>query len=105
MDNIEKRIEVISEMEEILNKHNDIISTLQDAVEEFKNHQEEYDKLSEYYSSEEYFKDLELDQNGEFPENLSRGVLTEDAVFDLFGDNFNMAVEMLEIATEILKNH
>ncbi|MBU5668631.1 DUF4298 domain-containing protein [Peptoniphilus sp. MSJ-1] len=103
--NIDDRIKVITEMEKILNEHGEIINELEKAVEKFRNHQEEYNRLSEYYSSEEYFKDLELDENGELPDDLARGVLSEDAVFNLFGENYNMAVEMLEIATEILKNH
>ena len=37
------------------------------------------------------------------PEDLPCGVLSEDAVFDLFGENFNIAIEMLELATDVIK--
>lgn len=93
----------ISEMEKILNDHNDLIENLRGAIEKFEAHQEEYRKLSDYYSSEVYFEDLERYDRGEFPEDLPCGVLSEDAVFDLFGENFNVAIEMLELATEVLK--
>ena len=93
----------ISEMEKILNDHNDLIVELRAAIEKFADHQEEYMKLSNYYSSQEYFDDLERDDKGELPEDLPCGVLSEDAVFDLFGENFNIAIDMLELATEVIK--
>lgn len=52
----------ISEMEKILNDHNDLIEELRAAIEKFADHQEEYMKLSNYYSSQEYFDDLEIRQ-------------------------------------------
>lgn len=96
-------IKRISEMEKILNDHNDVIENLRAAIERFEGHQEEYRKLSDYYSSQTYFEDLERYDRGEIPEDLPCGVLSEDAVFDLFGENFNVAIEMLELATEVLK--
>lgn len=93
----------ISEMEKILNDHNDLIEKLREAIEKFADHQDEYRKLSDYYSSETYFEDLERYDRGEIPEDLPCGVLSEDAVFDLFGENYNVAIDMLELATEVLK--
>lgn len=95
----------ITEMERILNDHEDLIKNLRDAIEKFEKHQGEYQKLSDYYSSKVYFDDLKRYDKGELPKDLPCGVLSEDAVFDLFGDNFNVAIEMLELATNILKNH
>ena len=96
-------IKRISEMEKILNDHNDLIENLREAIEKFADHQDEYRKLSDYYSSESYFEDLERYDSGEIPEDLPCGVLSEDAVFDLFGENYNVAIDMLELATEVLK--
>lgn len=93
----------ISEMEKILNDHNDLIEELRASIEKFADHQDEYMKLSNYYSSQEYFDDLERYDKGELPEDLACGVLSEDAVFDLFGENFNVAIEMLELATDVIK--
>ncbi|WP_373724303.1 DUF4298 domain-containing protein, partial [Bacteroides heparinolyticus] len=33
------------------------------------------------------------------------GVLSEDAVYNMIGDNYDTAVRMLEVATGILKAH
>lgn len=94
----------ISEMEKILRDHNELIEKLRDALERFGAHQDEYRKLRDYYNSEIYFDDLESYDKGELPENLLCGVLSEDAVYNLFYENFNVAIDMIEVATEILKN-
>lgn len=39
--------------------------------------------LEEYYTSGEWRADYEADEAGEFPPGLKRGVLSQDAVYDL----------------------
>lgn len=102
---INKRIEKITAMEEILDKHNLKISKLKEALEDFMESQKQFDKLVNYYLSQQYELDYESFENGEFPEDLKCGVLSQDAVFNLLTDNFNIAIEMLEAATEVIKNH
>ena len=102
---INKRIEKITAMEEILDKHNLKISKLKEALEDFVENQKQIDKLVNYYLSQQYELDYESFENGEFPEDLKCGVLSQDAVFNLLTDNFNIAIEMLEAATEVIKNH
>ena len=38
--------------------------------------------LTEYYQSGQWLKDYELDEKGLFPNDLKRGVLAQDSVFD-----------------------
>ena len=38
-----------------------------------------------------------------FPADLPCGVLSEDAVYDLLDEHFQMGVELLEIATKMIK--
>lgn len=102
---INKRIEKITAMEEILDKHNLKISKLKEALEDFMESQKQFDKLVNYYLSQQYELDYESFENGKFPEDLKCGVLSQDAVFNLLTDNFNIAIEMLEAATEVIKNH
>lgn len=102
---MENKIQRIEQMEKILNDHSSKIENLKKQLSIFRESQKNYSKLSDYYSSKEYFSDLESYDRGELPENLQCGVLSEDAVFDLIGENFNLAVEMLEIATSVIKNH
>lgn len=38
--------------------------------------------LTQYYESGQWLSDFELDEQGFLPEDLKRGVLSQDAVFD-----------------------
>lgn len=102
---INKRIEKIMKMEEILDEHNLKIDKLKAALEDFLESQTQYTELEDYYLSEQYELDFDSLDKGEFPEDLKCGVFSQDAVYNLISDNFNIAVEMLEVATKIIKNH
>jgi len=39
--------------------------------------------LHEYYTSDEWLADYEADERGELPPELKRGVLSQDALYDL----------------------
>ena len=43
--------------------------------------------LEAYYSSGEWLEDYEADERGEFPPDLKRGVLAQDALYDLLEDS------------------
>lgn len=101
MENIAK----IKKMEEILDRHNELLDELDGILNEFVEHQEDYQELKEYYLSELFLQDMKKADAGGFPADLKCGVLTEDAVFDTMGDNYHMAIRMLEIATNIIKEH
>ena len=45
--------------------------------------QEQIDILADYYESEEWLADFEADEAGLLPEGMSRGVLSEDGVYNL----------------------
>ncbi|EEU12606.1 DUF4298 domain-containing protein [Anaerococcus vaginalis] len=98
-------INKIKEMEEILNKNTKEVEDFRKALEKFKNIQKDYKKLSDYYSSEEYMKDLEESNKGKIDPEISQGIFSEDLVYDLLGDNYYLAVDMLELATKIIKNN
>ena len=42
--------------------------------------------LDEYYTSGEWREDYEADERGELPPDLKRGVLLQDALYDLLGE-------------------
>lgn len=56
--------------------------------------------LFAYYGSEAWY----MDREGELPRNVSAGVLSEDAVYDQIAAVREAAFQMLELATDILKN-
>lgn len=101
----EERVRKIEEMEEILDKHSEFLGRFRGMLDEFSDSQQQYNLLKEYYTNGEYLQDIESYDQGDLPQNIKCGVLSEDAVFDLIGDNFQIAVKMLEIATGIIKEH
>lgn len=98
-------IKKIERMEEILDEHRNSIEELSESLERFVEGQKRYHELREYYFSEEYMNDFDESNSPDFISEVKCGVLSEDAVFDLIGDNYNVAIRMLEAATEIIKNH
>lgn len=58
--------------------------------------------FSDYYGSDEWFADRDADEAGELPADLKRGVLSEDAPYDALVDTRDLALEMIEIATDTL---
>lgn len=58
--------------------------------------------FADYYSSDEWFDDHDADGRGELPVGLKRGVLSEDLPYDALIDTRDLALRMLEIATDIL---
>lgn len=93
MENKDK-IERITEMEEILDKSADIFADVNRVLDKLENNMKRYNKLDKYYSSENWFIDEEAYREGKLPEDLA---------YNLFIENNNIAIRMLEIATKMLK--
>ena len=97
------KIQRIQRMESHLNDYAKTLEDTKKAVDRLKENQESYIQLRDYYSSQAYFDDLDLSNQADFPEDLPCGVLSEDAVYDLLDEHFQMGVELLEIATKMIK--
>ena len=50
-------------------------------------------------------RDLDESNEGKIDPQISQGIFSEDLVYDLLGDNYYLAVDMLELATDIIKNN
>lgn len=81
----------------------EVLDNLENTLKLLKKSLVEYEKLIEYYYSEQRNKDLEADQRGEIPSNLKRAVLSEDEIYNMMIGYQENAIEMLEIATAMLK--
>ena len=77
------QLERIKEMEAALDASDSAIRNLSDALDRYEDVISEYNKLEEYYSSGEWRIDFEADEAGLIPADVKRGVLSEDAVYDL----------------------
>ena len=94
---MEKRLENITKMENILNHTDELISEMEKLLEKWDQNQEDFNELMNYYTSEERGKDLEDDRLKIIPQDLPRGVLSEDAVFDTYGNRKDLSVKMIKL--------
>ena len=92
--------ERISHMENCLNDSRKAIDSLANALEMYRAVQEKITELSSYYDSEQWRRDFEDDEAGRLPADLKRGVLSEDAVYDLLNDNREILDDMAGIIRE-----
>ncbi|MFO3716172.1 MULTISPECIES: DUF4298 domain-containing protein [Anaerococcus] len=94
----------IVELTKIYEDHKKLTEKLDEALNDFKSHQKELEKLERYYYSEQFRDDYDASNKGEIPSEINQGILTEDAIYDLLGDNYYMAREMLDLANYIIQD-
>ena len=94
---MEKRLENITKMENILNRTDELNAEMEKLLEKWDQNQEDFNELMNYYTSEERGKDLEDDRLKIIPQDLPRGVLSEDAVFDTYGNKKDLSVKMIKL--------
>lgn len=82
-----KRTERIQKMEQALDASAAAIKRLSEAMDEYERAQKDIKKLFDYYGSVLWMEDYEADEAGKLPEDLPRGVLSEDAVYDLITEH------------------
>lgn len=99
------QIERISRMEECLDASAAAVEKLGAALSEYEAVQKQYKQLSDYYGSPRWMKDFEADEAGKLPKDLKRGVLSEDAVYDLITENRELVVRMLKLAAGALEGY
>ena len=98
-----EQIERIKQMELYLDRASSAVMQLSAALVNYIDVQESISALDEYYSSDDWKQDYADDEAGLLPPNLRRGVLSEDAVWNLLSDTKEMNIRLLETVLEILK--
>lgn len=76
-----EQLKRIAYYEELLNKGNKILKEYQSALEKYQEFQTKLLELEHYYGSEEWYEDLKADELGLI--NIPRGVLSQDAIYNL----------------------
>lgn len=92
-----EQLERITRMESILDEAQAAASALEEALDRWAAVREELAELEDYYSGGQWMKDFEDDSEGKLPKNLKRGVLSEDAVYDLLTDWNRLRKRMREL--------
>ena len=92
---ITKRPENLYQMETIFQRASKNLNTLEASISELQQMQDDIQKLSDYYGSKQWRADFEADEKGLFPKDMTRGVLSEDGIYNLL-DRYKEIMEMLE---------
>lgn len=95
-----KQTERITRMENYLNESEEAVRALSEALERYEAIQPSLKKLSDYYGSTLWVKDYEDDEAGKLPEDLKRGVLSEDLVYNLLTDHHELILRMSRAVTK-----
>lgn len=85
-----KQIERIERMEQNLERATDALRALNDALDEYEAVQEALQELDTYYGSDTWKQDFADEEQGRLPKTLKRGVLSEDAIWDVLEDYRNL---------------
>ena len=70
------------------------VKHMKEAMEEYEAVQEALRELEAYYGSEEWTQDFADDEAGLLPKDLKRGVLSEDAIWNLLEEWREWRVEI-----------
>lgn len=93
----DQRIERIMKMESYLDESEAAIRELSEALEGYAAVRGRFRELERYYESPEWLADFEADEEGRIPGNLKRGVLSEDAVFDLITEHEELLARLQDL--------
>ena len=84
----------ITQMEQILDEVTEAVSALSEMLEQYSNLQGKLRELAAYYGSEQWRRDYDDDSTGKLPKDLKRGVLSEDAVYNLLAERTELMRQM-----------
>ncbi len=73
----------IQHFEAILNQGNEILDAMDALIEQWDSYQSQFKALMDYYSSPQWAQDYEDSNDGAF-KDIACGVLSQDAVYDLY---------------------
>ena len=94
-----EQIERIKAMEHCLDRVSQAVMRLSAALDEYAEAQDSLRQLSDYYGSDLWKHDFADDSAGRLPKDLKRGVLSEDAVWNLLEDVRDLKACMATLLT------
>lgn len=81
--NMDEQIERIRQMELRLERASEVLGRLDAVLDEYESVQEDLQVLDQYLGSPEWRADCRADEAGLLPEDLHRGVLSEDGIWNV----------------------
>ncbi|MBQ9987049.1 MAG: DUF4298 domain-containing protein [Erysipelotrichales bacterium] len=95
-----EQLERIKHMEDILDRSKQVIFELEEALGKYKDICKEIQELETYYEGPLWRKDYEDDEAGKIPQDMKRGVLSEDAVYNLISYHEELIEELASVVEE-----
>lgn len=96
-----EQIERIKTMEQHLDRASQAVMRLSAALDDYAEAQEALHELNAYYGSDEWKQDFADDEAGLLPNDLKRGVLSEDGIWNVLTDSSDLNSRIKEMAGEI----
>lgn len=87
-------------MEQYLDRSSSAVMQLSAALDNYAGVQTAIRELAAYYGSDEWKRDFADDGRGLLPKDLKRGVLSEDAVWNLLEDARDLNNRMRELCSD-----
>lgn len=87
-------------MERCLVSASAAVKRLEAALDRYESVQQAIAALDEYYGSDLWRQDLADDEAGLLPENLKRGVLSQDAIWNLLTDVRTLTTRLRTLTTQ-----
>ena len=97
-----EQIERIKTMERHLEQASKAVTRFSEALDAYVEAQPSIRELDNYLGSDLWKKDLAADEQGLLPHDLKRGVLSEDAIWNLLDDYRALNFRLRNRVTEIL---
>ena len=92
------QIERIRQMEGALGRLSDAIAQVDAALDAYEDMWDDYCALDVYYSGKLWWEDLAADEEGRLPDDLPRGILSEDGIYDALGSAEALRDRLRELA-------
>ena len=93
------QLERIQHMETVLDDVSSGLAQVSAAVDRYREILPQIRELSAYFGSADWNKDFDDDREGKLPANLKRGVLSEDAIYDVLIDHRDMLRKLLDLVS------
>jgi hypothetical protein len=95
-----EQLQRIAHMETLLSEANDAVSAMDRAIEGYRAAREKISQLRSYYESGQWMEDRKADEDKKLPPAMPRGVLSEDAIYDLLTDVVRLRQTFQTLAEE-----
>ncbi len=95
-----EQIERIKTMEQHLDRASQAVMKLSAALDDYAEVLTSIRELEKYYGSDDWKQDFADDEQGLLPQELKRGVLSEDGIWNVLTDNQDLHARMKTIVSK-----